>query len=121
MRNVEKILFWKPEGKKSLKKRGVSKKKIAYKKIKNGEYRSRLYRSKLAFNGRLPIPKQVREFLYQLNVYRPHNKDLYTFVYKNDFKFGLSYIHQNTNCTKDTKFNAYKLFRFSLLTHGVAF
>jgi hypothetical protein len=40
MRKVEKILFWKPEGKKSRKKRGVSKKKMAYKKIKNAKYRT---------------------------------------------------------------------------------
>jgi hypothetical protein len=34
MRNVEKILFWKPEGKKSLRKRGFSKKKTANKKLR---------------------------------------------------------------------------------------
>jgi hypothetical protein len=65
--------------------------------------------------------KKVREFLYQLNVYRPHNKGLYVLVYQKDFKYGLTLINQNTKYTKDIKINAYKPFRFSLLSHGVAF
>jgi hypothetical protein len=54
MRSVEKILVWKPEGKKPLRKPRIFKEEN----VSQKEIKSRIYRSMLAFNGRLSTSKK---------------------------------------------------------------